>query len=208
MAIEDFTTYTEVDPETKVTVAAAKITSGGLEKDDGETYVYDDKGALHFGNFTHLYELKVVVCASDGPYLISWGVANTIDGFSDWNTNDDQVLCIESSYKGSANLTYVRIWNTEAGTNDITSDLTRNVKYYLKVLRDGTSITAYVYDDAPRTNLIDSVTVGITVGRSYRYVFPLNKSSNADTTDTGAEIALPNAVLNDQTLPLPDSGAT
>ena len=47
MAVEDFTTYTEVDPNSRITVSSTKVTWASVQRDE-DAYVYKDKGVNYF----------------------------------------------------------------------------------------------------------------------------------------------------------------
>ena len=55
MAIEDFSTYTETDPNSKIAVTSSKIDVSAIDRGDN-AYVYDDKGSNFFdGDFEFLF---------------------------------------------------------------------------------------------------------------------------------------------------------
>jgi len=80
MAKENFLTYTEVDPTTKITVTAEKITFAAITNNDN-SYVYKDKGAGYFdGDFQVVVKGKITASTDNGrPYI--WGLANVINDF-------------------------------------------------------------------------------------------------------------------------------
>lgn len=52
MANEDFTTYSEVDPNNRLSYTTSRLTITGMQRDE-DCYAYDDKGLNNFsGNFT------------------------------------------------------------------------------------------------------------------------------------------------------------
>ena len=58
--IEDFITYTEEDPENKVTVTSNEVNYLNVNFRGTDTYVYKDKGINHFnGNFEHLITVQL-----------------------------------------------------------------------------------------------------------------------------------------------------
>lgn len=52
MGYEDFTTYTEVDEDSDITVTPSKCDVDTLRR-DALSYVRDDNGAAHFGDIEH-----------------------------------------------------------------------------------------------------------------------------------------------------------
>jgi len=76
---QDYTTYTETDPNDRFAVANNVITVTGLTNDE-DAYVYKDFGAGYFADFTH-YLGPVQFTAQSGtlPCFAFYGVANAVD---------------------------------------------------------------------------------------------------------------------------------
>src|SRR3972149_712527 len=79
MAVENFTTYTEVDPNSRITVTSTKVSAAGLKRNES-AYVYSDKGVNHFSaDWGHLLTADDLLhlAGQDGIVEI-WAVANDI----------------------------------------------------------------------------------------------------------------------------------
>ena len=99
MAIENFTTYTEVDPNAHIGVAAAKLDIDGMTRDE-EAYVYDDKGAAHFGaTFEHDFDVTPQAI-TNSPIAVCWAVSNVVDDDHDWDDANDQAVVLRLHYGG------------------------------------------------------------------------------------------------------------
>ncbi len=83
MALEDFTTYTESDPGSDITVDTNIITWNDLNRTTAAGgLVYKDKGVDYFdGNFTHRIKFTTPSAdqAADGAWVYFWVLTNAID---------------------------------------------------------------------------------------------------------------------------------
>lgn len=78
MANEDFTTYTETDPNSHISKTSSKVTWTGLSNDE-DAYVYKDKDVDHFnGDFVHQFEIEFSG-VSGTPIGVHWAVANLVN---------------------------------------------------------------------------------------------------------------------------------
>ena len=78
---EDFTTYTKVDPNSRITVTASKVSFAGLASNES-AYVYKDKGANYFaGNFTHKFDCKFTAHTSNDEQNTVWAIADYVGTF-------------------------------------------------------------------------------------------------------------------------------
>lgn len=178
-AVEDFTTYTENDPNAKITVTSTKVDIAGLAEEDAAR-VYKDMGATHFsGNFEHLVEVYTAAAMTDGINFMSWGVSNSATMLS------------TSLGTGIAGRTYqeasndVRFYITIASVQAGVSSLNENTLYYITYKRDeaiGTYGTAYVYvySNSSRTTLLGSNSVAlVTALYDYQYVYGFANYGNS-----------------------------
>jgi hypothetical protein len=76
---EDFTGYTDVDPETNFTIEANKLTVADIYPEHSTTYLYYDFGAEYFKkNFEIRFGLKVTAIWTDHAIETIIGVSNTL----------------------------------------------------------------------------------------------------------------------------------
>lgn len=164
MALEDFTTYTEVDNiNDRITVdSATKITHRAMRLVTELTLVYKDFTAAYFGNFEHLVKNTITVVPD--AICACWGLANRIDkGCHElWDDGED---CLLLEYIG----TTLYLVNGSTSSND--SMTVAATTYYHTIERRGTTLTCKVYSDSGRTTLLDTLVVTCDT-TTFRYCFP------------------------------------
>ena len=181
MAIENFTTYTVVEPNTIFTVTAPKIEAENMDRDI-DAYVYDDKGAGHFGDFEHLLTAHVKSTSLHGAMCHHWVLSNDVD-----DANAASGLHFFSNYSAGV---YVR-WAIGEGTGwcDPRDEYDEadgwDKDRFVRLKRDGTSFTCDVYStEALRDAGGDgdvchlSVTVATT---TYRYVYGTSSHNSGNS---------------------------
>ena len=183
MAVENFTTYTEVDLNSKLTVISDRITWASQDRlEDG--YVYKDKGVAFFGgDFTHYLTLKVTALPAVDTYLGSpWYMSNDIDYPYSLITGGKTALALLIARSGSSSLYKLYIDQIIGGSlhNDPfngVATLVKNIIYYLTIYRDesvGTYGRFYcdIYTDAARAGTPTSLYLDITNEKTdFRYIF-------------------------------------
>lgn len=195
MATQDFTTYTKVDPGSKLTVTATRITFTAMPQ-NASTYVYKDLGAGAVGgSFKHRFNFNIT-SGSNNNVAGLWLVANTI-------ANDNAIMggsfnALEVSIfigaTGVLNLFLRERWNN-AGTWTTSSTSTAAVAfattYYVTVVRDesvGTygTLYLYVYSDSGRTTLVATLTRTLNEAVDFQYVYDVSSSNTGSgNTSTG-----------------------
>jgi|GEM_PF-1428486 len=184
MAVEDFTTYTEVDPNSHITVTASRVAYAGLSTSE-DAYVYKDKGVDHFaGDYEHLATVLIDAVTGDG-LVFNWVLANLIndmkgiaDAAGDYNGAATRYTNSDTSYKVSL---YERVG--ASAYSDVYVGAVDTI-YYLKIKRDegvGTygTLYCYIYSDAARTNLLDTLTLTLHEKEDFRYIYACNSYNNA-----------------------------
>jgi len=179
MPLENFTTYTELDANDHITVAANLLDVNGITTSE-DAWVYKDMGAGHFGaTFSH--DVKVTPRASDeNSNCVVWADSNLIEGRKYWVDNGSQALTVFVNNTPGHGYRFYLENNEAPRTADYTADFFASVDtpYYLTIERTSdTSISCRIYSDAARTNLLDTLTVAITAGRTYRYIFAANSTN-------------------------------
>jgi len=204
MALEDFTTYTETDPNNKFSKTANEITVTGLIRtDDGA--IFKDYGANHFEDFIHLTENKIdVETGGDYSQMQFWALSNNSAHIS----VQDFVDAVLGKYcavadKFALNKTRWRISDREAGNNDYSDLAFTTERMYLKIERSGTAFTLYIYSDSNRTVLEDSLPIVCTTTK-YRYVYG---TMGQEAASNGRSISGKINNLDLQEAPPPSGGA-
>lgn len=178
MAYEDFTTYTEVDPNSQIGLVGTDHLDVSLHR-NADAYLYDDKGAGYFGDYEHLIDFKFISHTNNGTYAIDL-CTNVIDDAA-WIYGNADGLGVRTSYSTTPGYCF---YLTDFGllNNDLDNIvITNNVWYYLTIKRLGTTATCKIYSDKARTTLIDTMTVTCKT-TTYRYIYAVDSwnSGNAD----------------------------
>jgi hypothetical protein len=165
MAYEDFTTYTEVDTEGKVTVNQYSIFSTATLSSD-DSYVYKDFGAGHFTqNLHHRFKTKAVTTSINGTREV-WILSNELGNRNALST----YLVIVWQYPPFS-FAIGEVISGVIQDSDSTTSMSKNVYYYIDVLREDSSLTVTVYSDSDFTVLVDTLQITIA-NTSYRYIYP------------------------------------
>jgi len=175
MAYEDFTTYNVVDPNSRLTILQNKITWAALTMDDN-VYVYKDFGVDHFaGDFEFLFEAYYDSLADTWGDVCFGGLANIIGNAVDVY-NVEEGMWLEFNWD--------RLWLYSAPLGGWTNfECLRDTLYYITVSRVSTIITAKVYADAARTNLLATL-IREEESIPYRYLYGV-QSALWGGTDAG-----------------------
>ena len=181
MAFQDFTTYTEVDPNSAIAVAANTITS--TVDSDETAYVYKDFGVDHFaGDFEHLVGVKCNSELLNNTFSQFWMLANDVeDSFASFSNGHSHIAVGVRD-----DIEEIRLQECDSGSVYLdTFRLTVGTQYYLTIKRDETAGTygtmyVYIFTDAARTTLADTLTVALhTSKKDFRYLFSVNTWDNS-----------------------------
>lgn len=207
MAAENFTTYTEVDPNSHITVtSAARIDFAGLAKNE-DAWCSSDKGVGHFASdFEHLAEIQMTSSAgTDGTagFITLSNILDDIQGIK--TASGDALYCRWE--EGGATL---YVWEDIAGTSYFSSYVgSYATPYYIKFKRDeavGTygTLYLYIYSDSARTNLLATRSIALHEKEDFRYLFAGHSRNMAlsghtttgyikdlDLQETGAGVVIP-----------------
>lgn len=189
MALENFTTYTEVDPNSRIAKTSTKVTWTLLQRDE-DAYVYKDKGADYFdGDFTHLLAIRLTAGDTSG-FVKCWCLANLVDdakGIEDVS-GDYLAIYIKKSFANTMAVEECDGGSLTALSTGSTYELELNTTYYLKVIRDesvGTygTIYLYIYSDSARTTLLATQSITLnTSKKDFRYIYAC-QSYNAASSE-------------------------
>jgi hypothetical protein len=191
LTVEDFTSYTEVDPNSHLSKTAYHVDHKGYRNED--CYLYKDKGVDHFGNFTHLIDLKPM--GHGGTYYgcsYFWMLSkDTVDDFKGL-VNASKTAFAVGCWTNSVFVPYVQIEESYAGIRYVSTAiiLAEGTQYYPKIVKSGTTVTLYVYSDAARTTQVTGSPVSLTLHADHtcQYIFAGNTYN--DGTDTSKWIAV------------------
>ncbi len=175
MALENFSAYTEVDPNSRISKTATRVTWTSIVREE-IAHVSSDKGVNHFdGDFTHLLTVNASV-VDNGGLSVHWAISNVVDSFKGLQDASEDGLFI--NFLGGASAVTLNLQEMDGGS--ITGDqytYTLGTTLYLKITRDesiGTygTIFCFIYSDAARTVLVDTLSVTLnTSKKDFRYIY-------------------------------------
>ena len=185
MALQDFTTWTEVDPNSHITVTSTKITFNPLIRNE-DAYVYKDYGAAFWsGDFSHDFTLKIDSGANNvGGVIGGWLLANNIDDFKGLQDAGYDFLVMQLNMNTTESVTVYEVILRERYSSTYYSDIwsgqaAEDTVYYCTLSRDeavGTYGTLYLdfYSDSGRTSLVKAMSVTLHANLDFRYLFALS----------------------------------
>ena len=165
----DWRYWYELDPNSRVTRTANKLTVTDLDGDDGDCFICNDYGAGHFGTsgWTHTFSWKPV-SSTGAAYVVVWAVSNVHEDMKYWWANHSQAVSLWQ-YD-----TRIYLENHET---DISQYYTGGygTTYYVTVDRpETTQIRARIYSDATRETLVATLTVTVDGARTYQHLYSVN----------------------------------
>lgn len=184
--MEDFTTYTETDPTSKITITSTKVDWAALSSGTSAR-VLVDKGASFFdGDFEIHWEGFLNTTTTDGSGGNAIAVAN-INNLSVANNTDDQ-LRVRFQDEGNA-----RFNLQEGNGGSMVQDfdgLTLSTLYYCKFVRDESvgsfgTLYNYVYSDSGRTTLVATQTLTLRGFVDFRYLYAMSGQESGTDSLTG-----------------------
>ena len=101
-----------------------------------------------------------------------WALSNDLDDVKNWDDDDDEAVSV--TLVGAASPTLV-LTDHESGASDTSTALTTQTTYYCTVERTAdTTVECRIYSDLGRTTLVDTLSVSVTSGRTWRYLVACN----------------------------------
>lgn len=183
MAVVDFTTYTETDPSSKLTVTSTKV-DVAAQPNTTTANVYKDYGADYFNGLDTDFEAYINSSSSNGhrvgPAFVNSG--SPAAEYCETLTSPDLHTFLYV-YNASCRAYLFRGYGTALDSYDL---LSKDTLYYFTISRtaDNDTVNVYVYSDSGRTSLIDTITVagfGTTSKWQYQYGY-LNYKADAGST--------------------------
>lgn len=178
MAYEDFTTYTEVDPNNRITVTPTKATVVEFPRNE-TAYLLDDKGVAHFnGNHTHLIEIYGGRPHNNSAYA-PYCLQNIVGDFADAYAGDCIALQLRHPSAEAVRF-YLYVFEGGVAVNeDSTPNKADETLYYVTIDRDYNGgvnskgrMTATIRTGSHTGALIDTLIADCTVQTNFRYISP------------------------------------
>lgn len=175
---EDYTTYTEVDPNNHIATTSNTVDFNYYMNEDA--YLYDDKGAGNIANFTHHFDAMWDNKSNTLFHrFIAWIVANDLDDAKGLKDTSKDYFAIAFTYTGGS--LRIQLMESDGGTLSFDEyiGITHDTWYYFSVQRYGTvNITVRVYSDFARTSLLDTLSISSVISTNFRYVYGCNNWRN------------------------------
>jgi len=187
-AIEDFTTWTEVDPGSDITVAADSVSWADIRHDYTE-YVIEDHGTDNITSSLSIdFEMSMGSSSTAGGEAAHFGVADALSSIYDMDISNSENGIFVVSWQVSSPSPYYRahiIEIDETGGLDRSAALgiSLDTTYYatfelLRSVGDYGTAYLYLYTDASRETLLGTITETLDATRYYRYYFACNSFKN------------------------------
>lgn len=173
---EDFTTYTEVDPTTELTVTTNNIAFADIGRND-RCYVWDDKGASHFGNFVHLLEVNVSEAVS-GAVGYVWAISELNTSVISSSTFA-LAVSLNPGVTGTPRFFIQQFGGGSPGFGNLVS-LTLNTHYYVTVNRTGTTLNA-TFRTGSHSGTVQGSSQRTCNSSSLQYIYGFSSNGGSDS---------------------------
>lgn len=181
MAKEDFTTYTEVDPNNHIElVGTDHIDHAGYRNEDA--YLYKDMGAGHFTDFEHKVDVRSDFLQDYGCGF-PWMLANAVDdyvGLKDANETCIGIRLIRYA-DDTRHLNLLELYEGNIAAPEMSPAPSANTWYYLLIKKTGTSLLMGIYSTANLRDAgdatdgdVDNLSLTLHANHSFRYIFAVN----------------------------------
>lgn len=175
-AIDLAATYTEADPNSRITESTVTATFAGIARNE-DAYLYKDWGAGYFGDFVHDFETTGTTWAN-GSKLVVWGLSNSLASKASWAAGLYLQLDATSTTAGTYTLGEI------GGSTSVGASIAKTIMYW-RIERNGTTLTAKrATSAANRLAGTWAETLTITVATTtyqYQYAGSSVNDSNATT---------------------------
>lgn len=183
MATEDFTTYTEVDPNNHLSQTTTRATFTGLLRAE-VAYCYKDKGVDHFVDFEHLLDVNIASATEDWAFIYFWALWNDLGSVKPLDLAEKTGIMM-SACRHSDDSLYFILREVDAGT--VYSDntygaavLNYGTTYYLTIERSGAAFTCRIYGDSARTDLKDTLSLTLQTETKFKYIYATQSDGSLD----------------------------
>jgi hypothetical protein len=191
--VEDFTTYTEVDPNNHISLVGTNHIDFADWWNES-AYLYKDFGVDHFGDFEQKIDWRPISCSAEDIAVNFWAVTNDIGSWA-YLDNEGKTalgLAAQKQYEGTFELTLI-----ELGAGQYTSigSLPFSTWYYLLIKKVGTSFKCGVYSTAALRDTGDATdgdvgNLALTLygDWKFRYLFPAISDNGSPSEHFDSEI--------------------
>jgi PKD repeat protein len=181
---ETFTTYTEVDPSSHLTVTSYVVTFANVTRNES-TYLYKDYGVDNFDALDVDFEFKITTTSGLYSVIRLLGFSNTVGPANTWESTSIQT----EIYRDGSSSYKLKLFRGHALAEDAMS-ISLNTFYYCTMERTAGSdtVTIKVYSDSDRTTLLDTLTVSGYGTAKWRYIYAVSSVNTGTTVTTSGEM--------------------
>lgn len=176
---EDFTTYTEVEPDDRIQKTATHVDCLSYRNEDA--YLYKDKEIDHFGDFEHHVDAKSDFAQTDG-YGSIWSLQNYVGNFRGGYEGGEAGVCLgfQRPHVDIRHVNLIEITGDAGGfyVDNGNVDLSVDTMYYFLVKKVGTSLVCGVYNTAELRDAgdgtdgdVDNLSLTLHSDWKFRYVY-------------------------------------
>lgn len=185
MPLVDFTSpaWTERDVPGDITVTANKQDVSTMER-EADSCVHYDYDADHFTTFTHYIEGYWTANSAQQNYGGIW-ILSDVAGATEQDLNAANLGMSVYFRRNNSSVNLIAMMN-RADNNSDTYTPSLGTLYYLTIERrtdPGNANDCKIYDDAPRTNLVDTIAVTYEAA-AFRYLGCVHSSESAGANIT------------------------
>ena len=169
MGYDNLLAYTEVDPNSRITVTAARATGTGVTRNE-DAYVYLDKGADFFDTLDVDCVIKMTAVAVGDCDTATLCLSNVVNDISGFDATDMYIMFSKNSGVLTINLCrgFSMVYDSWR--------CALNTVYYCTITRAAANdtIECKIYSDEARSNLLDTLSVSGFAGEKWRYIYAIN----------------------------------
>ena len=174
---EDFTSYTEVEPDDRIQKTANHIDF--YCRRDEDAYLYKDFGVGHFSDFEHLIDFRTTDMVTNFQMFGLWDLANEVD--NQYGIGNANPHIFVRAYRTGGGIETIEMYEGYDNNwyGDVWSFFVNNVWYYLRIKKFGTALTCRIWTDATdrdnndieATSYKDQLTLTLHDDHSFRYIY-------------------------------------
>lgn len=190
MAKENYTIYTEVDPNNRYqNILANSFDVVGLTRDE-VAYIYKNHGAGSFGDLLNGISFEKLVTASspDRANLYPFGLSNNLGDVSAHSSNNWDSIWVLIQITGTGQRR-MGLQAFPGGTIDLFNIPAWGVRYYDLVTRITDTALNKVYLDQGMTSLLTALSISSITTDTFSNLYVANSFDAGNTTNLTGEIA-------------------
>ena len=189
MATEDFTTWAETDPNSRLSQTSARSTFAGVQRDE-DAYLSNDFGVDNFDKDNDLvfnFHTQITSTAASAAIGLA-GLSNDLDDMDGLITNGkDWIGVYYIDIAGTMTFRVAEITGVGISNTSSTASYSTSTTYYFTLYRKITGefgagkLILYIFSDSGRTALIEKIEHTLTLRESFRYAFTAHSRNNSTT---------------------------